>query len=129
MGGLRKFHESRLQVAQIKSLILDAQAHQASGNTENVISDYSKVVDLDPDDLDARILLGNALAAAQQTDRARQVYKDLIQRAPKFAEAYNNRGLLALPNRKREASQSGFRTGDQNKASLWPCPLQPRLSS
>jgi Flp pilus assembly protein TadD len=70
--------------------------------------------------LDARILLGNALAAAQQTARAVQVYNDLIQRAPKFAEAYNNRGLLTLQTGNASQAKVDFEQAIKIKPAYGP---------
>jgi Flp pilus assembly protein TadD len=115
MQSVRQSRQSRAQLSQIKLLLTDAQAHPA-----NAIKDYLDAVELNPDNPDLRILLANALVASGQNDRAAQVYDELIKRAPKFAEAYNNRGLLSLEMGKLPAAKTDFEEALKLKPAYGP---------
>ena len=63
------------------------------------------------------MLLANILARENQPQRAADVYRDIIERAPGYAEAHNNLGLLWLDAGKLAQAKSEFEEAIHQKPS------------
>ena len=68
-------------------------AHVSSGAYDQAIKDYSKVVEINPDDSAAYFNRGSAYRMIGQHDRAIAEYSRAIEIDPQFAQAHNNRGI------------------------------------
>lgn len=59
---------------------------------------------LDPGNMLARLIIGNIYRDMHQFDKAEAAYRDLIKRAPDYAQAYVNLALMLEENKHPEAA-------------------------
>jgi len=67
-----------------------AHRHVERGEHGEAIPLFRRILLRNPDALDIRLALGNALVQTQKTKEAIAVYKEIIELAPKHPSAYNN---------------------------------------
>ncbi|MDR1112987.1 MAG: tetratricopeptide repeat protein [Bacteroidales bacterium] len=82
--------EKRKRAAE---LLIQGNAYYAKGDYDKAIEDYSKAIDLMPDDVEAYNYRGNAYALKCDYDKAIEDFSKAIELKPNDAEAYNYRGV------------------------------------
>ena len=90
-------------------------AYNQSGAIEDAISVFSRVVQENPNNSDAKYNLGNALRSARQHTDALSYYEAAIAEDPCFADAYYNMGIsLKALSRDEEAIRAYARCLELN---------------
>ena len=62
----------------------------------SLLSELQDCLAIELADLNARMLEGNLFAERRDTEHAAAVFRDVLRRKPKSAEAHNNLGLVWL---------------------------------
>ena len=68
-------------------------AHGNKGDVESAIRDFTKAIELKPDDAEAHYNRGLAYDGKGDVESAIGDYTKATELKPDFAEAYNNRGI------------------------------------
>ena len=76
-----------------KAYFLKGFAFKENGDTSHALSSFQTVVEIEPENYDAYIQLGN-IQAARKNKIALQYYNNALRLSPKSTEALYNRGLM-----------------------------------
>jgi len=80
-----------------------------TGQADEGRAEFTEALSLDPNYTDARMQIGNLLAAKGELVAAANVYREVIRRNPNFAEAHNNLGLALLEGSDFAGAETAFR--------------------
>ncbi len=86
-----------------------AAAYLEKGDFGNATRAFQISLQKDPNNPDIHLMQGDAYAQMKQEEKARWHYDRAIALNPKFAEAYNNLGVLFLNQKKEEQAKEEFK--------------------
>ena len=86
--------ERRMPGTKVLKLFNLGVYYQKQGNTVKAIEEYGRVLDLDPDDIEAHNNLGVIYKEQNDLDKAEMHFTHVISLNPAMDEAHNNLGLI-----------------------------------
>ena len=92
-----------------KAYFIKGFVYKETKDTANAISSFQTVVELDPDNYDAYILLGN-IFSKRGNPIALQYFGDALRIRPSSTEAFYNRGLFLQDAGKLDAAVADYTT-------------------
>jgi len=95
------------------ALFLRGRIYFSMGRLSDAISDFTRLIEIDENDLEAVLALADAFNAAGDADRAEALITDVIQRAPQYAPAYTTLANLHMMRQRPEAALMTLSIGKQ----------------
>jgi tetratricopeptide (TPR) repeat protein len=99
----------RIDEKQVRAYFVKGFVYKETGDTSKAISSFQTAVEVDPENYDAYIQLGNILSA-RGSGIALQYYNNALRLRPASTEALYNRGLFLQENGKYELAENDYRT-------------------
>ncbi len=90
------------------NLIKQAGSDSSEGRIEDAFTKIRKVLDEDPEILEAHLILGNLHNKRDEKEKAIEAYKEALARDPEYLSALHSMAATYLTMGKREEAEAGF---------------------
>jgi tetratricopeptide (TPR) repeat protein len=91
------------------NLIKQAGSDSSEGRIDDAFTKIRRVLDEDPEILEAHLILGNLYNKRGENDKAIEAYKEALARDPEYLSALHSMAATYLTMGRREEAEAGFR--------------------